>query len=84
MEQFKNGPEKSILLKDLDISVRLYDFLISNFQIRTVEELAKKTESEIRNAKNFNQKHLSEIKEILGSIGLSLKEDIINADLVKV
>lgn len=84
MEQFKKETEKSILLKDLDISVRLYNFLISNFQIRTVEELAKKTESEIRNAKNFNPKHLSEIKEILGSIGLSLKEDIINANLAEV
>ena len=79
MEQFKKETEKSILLKDLDISVRLYNFLISNFEIRTVEELAKKTESEIRNAKN-----LSEIKEILGSIGLSLKEDIINANLAEV
>jgi len=84
MEQLKKGPEKKpILLKDLEISVRLYAFLV-NLGIRTVEELAKKTESEIRNAKNFNSKHLSEIKEILGSLGLSLKEDIINANLAEV
>jgi DNA-directed RNA polymerase subunit alpha len=56
---------------DLELSVRSANCL-QNANIRYIGELVQKTESEMLKTKNFGRKSLKEIKEILGSMGLSL------------
>jgi DNA-directed RNA polymerase subunit alpha len=51
--------------------VRSYNCL-KNANIQTIGELVQKTEAEMLRTKNFGRKSLNEIKEILGTIGLSL------------
>ena len=61
--------DKSV--EELELSVRSYNCL-KNANIRTIRELVQKTEGEMLKTKNFGSKSLNEIKEILGSMGLSL------------
>src|SRR5207247_7150445 len=56
---------------ELELSVRSYNCL-KNANIRTIGELVTKSEAEMLKTKNFGRKSLNEIKEILGSMGLSL------------
>ena len=56
---------------ELDLSVRSYNFL-KNANIRTIGDLVQKTEAEMLKTKNFGRKSLSEIKELLAEMGLSL------------
>jgi DNA-directed RNA polymerase subunit alpha len=56
---------------ELELSVRSYNCL-KNANIRTIGELVQKTEPEMLKTKNFGRKSLNEIKEILGTMGLSL------------
>jgi DNA-directed RNA polymerase subunit alpha len=56
---------------EMELSVRSYNCL-KNANIRTIGELVQKTEAEMLKTKNFGRKSLNEIKEILGSMGLSL------------
>src|ERR1051325_7779923 len=56
---------------ELELSVRSYNCL-RNANIRTIGELVTKSEAEMLKTKNFGRKSLNEIKEILGSMGLSL------------
>jgi DNA-directed RNA polymerase subunit alpha len=56
---------------ELELSVRSYNCL-KNANIQTIGELVQKTESEMLRTKNFGRKSLNEIKEILGTMGLSL------------
>ena len=56
---------------ELELSVRSYNCL-KNADIKTIGELVTKTESEMLKTKNFGRKSLNEIKEILGTMGLSL------------
>jgi DNA-directed RNA polymerase subunit alpha len=56
---------------ELELSVRSYNCL-KNANIRTIGELVQKTENEMLKTKNFGRKSLNEIKEILGTMGLSL------------
>ncbi|HEY6291149.1 MAG TPA: DNA-directed RNA polymerase subunit alpha [Terriglobia bacterium] len=58
-------------VEELELSVRSYNCL-KNANITTIRELVQKTESEMLKTKNFGRKSLNEIKEILGSMGLSL------------
>jgi DNA-directed RNA polymerase subunit alpha len=51
--------------------VRSYNCL-KNANIRTIRELVQKSEAEMLKTKNFGRKSLTEIKEILQSMGLSL------------
>jgi len=60
--------EKSV--EELELSVRSYNCL-KNANIRTIRELVQKSEPEMLRTKNFGQKSLSEIKEILLGLGLS-------------
>ncbi len=55
----------------LELSVRSYNCL-KNANIQTIGELVQKTEAEMLKTKNFGRKSLNEIKEILGTMGLSL------------
>jgi DNA-directed RNA polymerase subunit alpha len=56
---------------ELDLSVRSYNCL-KNANIRTIGDLVQKTEAEMLKTKNFGRKSLSEIKELLAEMGLSL------------
>lgn len=71
---------------DLELSVRSANCL-QNANIRFIGELVMKTESEMLKTKNFGRKSLNEIKETLGSMGLSLGMTLENlpsrADLEK-
>ena len=58
-------------VEELELSVRSYNCL-KNANIATIRELVQKTEPEMLRTKNFGRKSLSEIKEILTDMGLSL------------
>jgi len=57
-------------VEELELSVRSYNCL-KNANIQTIGDLVQKTEAEMLRTKNFGRKSLNEIKEILGSLGLS-------------
>ncbi|MBI2880957.1 MAG: DNA-directed RNA polymerase subunit alpha [Candidatus Tectomicrobia bacterium] len=56
---------------ELELSVRSYNCL-KNANIRTLHELVQKTEQEMLKTRNFGRKSLTEIKQILDEMGLSL------------
>lgn len=56
---------------ELELSVRSANCL-QNANIKYIGELCQKSEAEMLKTKNFGRKSLNEIKEILGSMGLSL------------
>jgi len=57
-------------VEELELSVRSYNCL-KNANIQTIGDLVVKTEAEMLRTKNFGRKSLSEIKEILGTLGMS-------------
>lgn len=62
--------EKSV--GELELSVRSRKAL-QRLDIQSIGELAQRTEDELLGCKNFGQTSLNEIKQILGSFGLSLR-----------
>ena len=58
-------------VEELELSVRSANCL-KNANIRTIYELVSRTEQEMLKTKNFGNKSLTEIKEILASMGLQL------------
>ena len=79
LEAESNREEKPLIknenlnrsVEELELSVRSYNCL-KNANIQTIGELVQKTEAEMLKTKNFGRKSLNEIKEILGTMGLSL------------
>ncbi len=63
-------------VEELELSVRSYNCL-KNANIQTIGDLVQKTEAEMLRTKNFGRKSLNEIKEILGSLGMTfgMKQD---------
>jgi DNA-directed RNA polymerase subunit alpha len=61
--------DKSV--EELELSVRSYNCL-RNANIKTIRELVQKSEGDMLKTKNFGRKSLNEIKDILGTMGLSL------------
>jgi DNA-directed RNA polymerase subunit alpha len=57
-------------VEELELSVRSYNCL-KNANIQTIGDLVVKSEAEMLRTKNFGRKSLNEIKEILGTLGLS-------------
>ncbi|HUP65641.1 MAG TPA: DNA-directed RNA polymerase subunit alpha [Thermoanaerobaculia bacterium] len=57
-------------IEELDLSVRSANCL-KNANIRTLGDLVQRTEREMLATKNFGRKSLDEIKDVLGSLGLS-------------
>lgn len=57
-------------VEELDLSIRSYNCLKSA-NIKTVADIVQKTEEELLKTKNFGQKSLNELKEVLRSMGLS-------------
>ena len=70
----RTGAEKSLEkpIHDLNLSVRSRKAL-QTLGIRTIGELAARTEAELMGVKNFGQTSLEEVKEHLALIGLSLR-----------
>jgi DNA-directed RNA polymerase subunit alpha len=68
MSQMNEVLSRSV--EELELSVRSYNCL-KNANIQTIGDLVQKTEAEMLRTKNFGRKSLNEIKEILGSLGLS-------------
>lgn len=75
----KTGAEKHLdkPIGDLNLSVRARKALQS-LGVRTIGELAARTEAELMGVKNFGQTSLEEVNERLADIGLSLR--IIESD----
>lgn len=62
----------SMLIEDLDLSVRSYNCL-KRAGIQTVDELTQKTEDEMMHVKNLGKKSLKEVKDKMYQIGLFFK-----------
>jgi hypothetical protein len=62
-------------VEELELSFRAYNCL-KNGNIETIGQLVDKTEAELLATKNFGRKTISEIKEALSDMGLSLKRSI--------
>ena len=58
-------------VEELELSVRSYNCL-KNAEIRTLDELVTRTDSEMLKTRNFGRKSLNEIKDILVDMGLHL------------
>ncbi|MCI0468910.1 MAG: DNA-directed RNA polymerase subunit alpha, partial [Nitrospirae bacterium] len=69
-------------IEEIDITVRAYNCL-KNANIKTVADLVQKTELDILRTKNFGQKSLDEIRDVLHSMGLDFGMAIEAADLNK-
>src|SRR5438093_7704892 len=70
----REAPQNEALYRpvdDLELSVRSQNCL-QNADIKYIGELVQKTEQEMLKTKNFGQKSLNEIKEILRGMGLEL------------
>ena len=61
-------------IDELELSVRAYNCL-KNADIRTIRDLIKKSERDMMSTKNFGKKSLTEIKELLVSLGLDFGMD---------
>lgn len=78
-EEEESGPQKDEALnenlnrsvEELELSVRSFNCL-KEASIRNISDLVQKTEEEMLATQNFGQKSLSEIREVLASMGLSL------------
>ena len=68
-EEFNKNLLRSV--DELELSVRSANCL-QNANIRHIYQLVQRTEAEMLKTKNFGRKSLSEIKEILAEMGLSL------------
>jgi DNA-directed RNA polymerase subunit alpha len=68
-----NAPDARI--EELDFSVRTYNCL-KKANILTVGELTQISEMDLMNIRNFGRKSLTEVKEKLSGLGLSLKDSV--------
>lgn len=68
-DQYQEYLNRSV--EELELSVRSYNCL-KNANIQTIGDLVVRTEADMLKTKNFGRKSLTEIKEILSSMGLSL------------
>ena len=62
----------TMLIEDLDLSVRSYNCL-KRAGIQTVDELTQKTEDEMMHVKNLGKKSLKEVKDKMYQLGLFFK-----------
>ena len=60
-------------IEELDFSVRTYNCL-KKATVLTVGELAQMSEVDLMNIRNFGKKSLTEVKEKLNTMGLTLKD----------
>lgn len=76
-DDFKPGLNENLFLDvdELELSVRSANCL-RNANITKIYQLVQKSETEMLKTKNFGRKSLNEIKELLGTLGLSLGMNI--------
>ncbi|HCC33578.1 MAG TPA: DNA-directed RNA polymerase subunit alpha, partial [Clostridiales bacterium] len=60
-------------IEELELSVRAYNCL-KRAGINTIDELVHRTEMEMMKVRNLGKKSLDEVKQKLGALGLSLKQ----------
>lgn len=73
-EEDKQTKVLEMTIEDMDLSVRSYNCL-KRAGISTVEDLTKKSESDLAKVKNLGKRSLEEVQEKLTSYGLSLRND---------
>ena len=73
-EEDKQTKVLEMTIEDMDLSVRSYHCL-KRAGICTVEDLTKKSESDLAKVKNLGKRSLEEVAEKLQSYGLSLRND---------
>ena len=73
-EEDKQTKVLEMTIEDMDLSVRSYNCL-KRAGISTVEDLTKKSESDLAKVKNLGKRSLEEVQEKLSSYGLSLRND---------
>jgi DNA-directed RNA polymerase subunit alpha len=61
-----------VRIEELDFSVRTYNCL-KKANILTIAELVQYTESDLMQIRNFGRKSLTEVREKLSQLGLSLR-----------
>lgn len=66
------NPMSTMMIEDLDLSVRSYNCL-KRAGIQTVEELTLKSEDEMMRIRNLGKKSLKEVKDKLHDLGLGFK-----------
>lgn len=66
------NPMATMMIEDLDLSVRSYNCL-KRAGIQTVEELTLKTEDEMMRIRNLGKKSLKEVRDKLHELGLGFK-----------
>lgn len=64
--------KQSMMIEDLDLSVRSYNCL-KRAGIQTVDELTQKTEEEMMRVRNLGKKSMKEVKEKITELGLNFK-----------
>ena len=81
MDQIENRISKRPIIKEnlnldnLDMSIRLINFLQTAFEIKSLDEISQKTESEIQQSPYCSKKHLKELKEIMASKNIHFKPE---------
>ena len=73
-EEDKQTKVLEMTIEDMDLSVRSYNCL-KRAGISTVEDLTKKSESDLAKVKNLGKRSLDEVAAKLESFGLSLRDD---------
>lgn len=73
-EEDKQTKVLEMTIDDMDLSVRSYNCL-KRANILTVQDLTKKTESDLAKVKNLGKRSLEEVIAKLGEYGLSLRND---------
>ncbi len=73
-EEDKQTKVLEMTIEDMDLSVRSYNCL-KRAGISTVEDLTKKSESDLAKVKNLGKRSLEEVAAKLESYGLSLRND---------
>jgi len=66
-------------VEDLDLTIRSYNCL-KREGVHTVGELVARSESDLLDIRNFGSKSISEVKEKLAALGLSLKDSPLDFD----
>lgn len=70
-------------VEEMELSIKTYNCL-KNANIRTIEELVRKTEAELLKTKNFGRKSLNEVKEILASLDPRLRLGMTEEDVAQI
>lgn len=72
LQEDKSTGVATMMIEDLDLSVRSYNCL-KRAGIQTVEELTQKTEDEMMRVRNLGKKSLKEVKDKIYDLGLTFR-----------